>query len=219
MLVPVLVDRYQRVYSQKLYLKDEIIDFDQYSDDDNNDNGMNYSNRRRSTRHFHCQFMGNLSILTNDLIWTRTDFFIITQINHSKKHLQRNYITWKESNCILLRSPWRKKFVREIYSKTTHRFISSCSLDKNLPSDAKSVSTIDDGGGVIVTTADADDCFVWIVSLNLFADVGWIFDLTCWNPELFVLSFFIGGCCTSSSSWSDWEKIRKVSFGLFDECL
>ena len=68
MLVSVLVDRYQRVYSQKLYLKDEIIDFDQYSDDDNNDNGMNYSNRRRSTRHFHCQFTGNLSILTNDLI-------------------------------------------------------------------------------------------------------------------------------------------------------
>ena len=34
MLVSVLVDRYQRVYARKLYKKEEIIDFDNYSDED-----------------------------------------------------------------------------------------------------------------------------------------------------------------------------------------
>lgn len=34
MLVSVLVDRYQRVYTRKLYVKPEQIDFDDYSDDD-----------------------------------------------------------------------------------------------------------------------------------------------------------------------------------------
>lgn len=34
MLVSVLVDRYQRVYSRKLYLKDEMIDFDQHDEND-----------------------------------------------------------------------------------------------------------------------------------------------------------------------------------------
>lgn len=38
MLVSVLVDRYQRVYSRKLYLADEIVDFDQYSDEENGGN-------------------------------------------------------------------------------------------------------------------------------------------------------------------------------------
>jgi hypothetical protein len=37
MLVSVLVDRYQRVYARKLYIKEEPIDFDDYSDDENND--------------------------------------------------------------------------------------------------------------------------------------------------------------------------------------
>ena len=43
MLVSVLVDRYQRVYSRKLYLKDEIIDFDQHSDDEKHENDINHS--------------------------------------------------------------------------------------------------------------------------------------------------------------------------------
>ena len=34
MLVSVLVDRYQRVFTRKLYIKPEQIDFDDYSDDD-----------------------------------------------------------------------------------------------------------------------------------------------------------------------------------------
>jgi hypothetical protein len=37
MLVSVLVDRYQRVYARKLYKNEEEIDFDDYSDDENND--------------------------------------------------------------------------------------------------------------------------------------------------------------------------------------
>lgn len=37
MLVSVLVDRYQRVYARKLYKKEEIIDFDNNSDDDHDD--------------------------------------------------------------------------------------------------------------------------------------------------------------------------------------
>ncbi len=37
MLVSVLVDRYQRVYNRKLYMKEETIDFHEYSDDENND--------------------------------------------------------------------------------------------------------------------------------------------------------------------------------------
>ncbi len=37
MLVSVLVDRYQRVYARKLYKNEEMIDFDEYSDDENND--------------------------------------------------------------------------------------------------------------------------------------------------------------------------------------
>jgi hypothetical protein len=37
MLVSVLVDRYQRVFARKLYIKEETIDFNDYSDDENND--------------------------------------------------------------------------------------------------------------------------------------------------------------------------------------
>ena len=37
MLVSVLVDRYQRVYARKLYKSEEVIDFDDYSDEENND--------------------------------------------------------------------------------------------------------------------------------------------------------------------------------------
>lgn len=37
MLVSVLVDRYQRVFARKLYINEDIIDFDDYSDDENND--------------------------------------------------------------------------------------------------------------------------------------------------------------------------------------
>lgn len=37
MLVSVLVDRYQRVFARKLYIHEEIIDFHDYSDDENND--------------------------------------------------------------------------------------------------------------------------------------------------------------------------------------
>lgn len=37
MLVSVLVDRYQRVFARKLYIKEEIIDFDDYSDEENDD--------------------------------------------------------------------------------------------------------------------------------------------------------------------------------------
>jgi hypothetical protein len=37
MLVSVLVDRYQRVYSRKLFIKEDVIDFDVSSDEDNND--------------------------------------------------------------------------------------------------------------------------------------------------------------------------------------
>ena len=37
MLVSVLVDRYQRVYARKLYIKEDFIDFLDYSEDENND--------------------------------------------------------------------------------------------------------------------------------------------------------------------------------------
>jgi hypothetical protein len=37
MLVSVLVDRYQRVFARKLYTKDQVIDFHDYSDEENND--------------------------------------------------------------------------------------------------------------------------------------------------------------------------------------
>jgi hypothetical protein len=37
MLVSVLVDRYQRVYSRKLLIKEDVIDFDGSSDEENND--------------------------------------------------------------------------------------------------------------------------------------------------------------------------------------
>ncbi len=37
MLVSVLVDRYQRVFARKLYINEEVIDFDDYSDEENND--------------------------------------------------------------------------------------------------------------------------------------------------------------------------------------
>jgi len=37
MLVSVLVDRYQRVFARKLYIHEEMIDFHDYSDDENND--------------------------------------------------------------------------------------------------------------------------------------------------------------------------------------
>ena len=35
MLVSVLVERYQRVYTRKLYINEEVIDFNDYSDDEN----------------------------------------------------------------------------------------------------------------------------------------------------------------------------------------
>ena len=38
MLVSVLVERYQRVYARKLYINEEQIDFDDYSDDESLDN-------------------------------------------------------------------------------------------------------------------------------------------------------------------------------------
>ena len=38
MLVSVLVERYQRVYTRKLYINEETIDFDDFSDDDAVDN-------------------------------------------------------------------------------------------------------------------------------------------------------------------------------------
>ena len=37
MLVSILVDRYQRVYARKLYINEDMIDFNDFSDDDNND--------------------------------------------------------------------------------------------------------------------------------------------------------------------------------------
>jgi hypothetical protein len=37
MLVSVLVDRYQRVFARKLYINEDVIDFDEYSDDENTD--------------------------------------------------------------------------------------------------------------------------------------------------------------------------------------
>jgi len=51
MLVSVLVDRYQRVYVRKLYIQEEQIDFDDYSDDENNDtelkDGNDFTDNRR----------------------------------------------------------------------------------------------------------------------------------------------------------------------------
>ncbi|CAF3698778.1 unnamed protein product [Rotaria sp. Silwood1] len=44
MLVSVLVDRYQRVYTRKLYIKPEEIDFNQYSDEENEDLEMGRGN-------------------------------------------------------------------------------------------------------------------------------------------------------------------------------
>lgn len=41
MLVSVLVDRYQRVYARKLYTQEEIIDFDDCSDDETNSIQLN----------------------------------------------------------------------------------------------------------------------------------------------------------------------------------
>ena len=37
MLVSILVDRYQRVYARKLYINEDAIDFNDFSDDDNSD--------------------------------------------------------------------------------------------------------------------------------------------------------------------------------------
>ena len=51
-LVSVLVDRYQRVYARKLYIQEEIIDFQDYSDDENNDDESKCStqcHRRRAS--------------------------------------------------------------------------------------------------------------------------------------------------------------------------
>ncbi|CAF3737511.1 unnamed protein product [Rotaria sp. Silwood1] len=44
MLVSVLVDRYQRVYTRKLYIKPEQIDFNKYSDEENEDLEMGRGN-------------------------------------------------------------------------------------------------------------------------------------------------------------------------------
>lgn len=52
MLVSIMVDRYQRVYAQKLYFHEEVIDFDDYSDDDNEDLE---SKRSRCTTESHCE--------------------------------------------------------------------------------------------------------------------------------------------------------------------
>jgi hypothetical protein len=46
MLVSVLVDRYQRVYARKLFINEEPIDFDDYSDDENNDSDSRTSGHR-----------------------------------------------------------------------------------------------------------------------------------------------------------------------------
>ncbi len=52
MLVSVLVDRYQRVFARKLYKNEETIDFDEYSDDENNDTDSKGSGqlRRRNVK-------------------------------------------------------------------------------------------------------------------------------------------------------------------------
>ncbi|CAF3816222.1 unnamed protein product [Rotaria sordida] len=54
MLVSVLVDRYQRIYARTLFINEEQIDIDDYSDDENNDadseNVNLYSIRRRNTK-------------------------------------------------------------------------------------------------------------------------------------------------------------------------
>ncbi|CAF3799472.1 unnamed protein product [Rotaria sordida] len=44
MLVSVLVDRYQRVYTRKLYIKPEQIDFNDYSDEENEDLETDHEN-------------------------------------------------------------------------------------------------------------------------------------------------------------------------------
>jgi hypothetical protein len=53
-LVSVLVDRYQRVYTRKLYIQEEIIDFHDHSEDENNDDeskcSTQYHRRRGSSR-------------------------------------------------------------------------------------------------------------------------------------------------------------------------
>ena len=51
-LVSVLVDRYQRVYTRKLYIQEDIIDFHDYSEDENNDDESKCStqcHRRRGS--------------------------------------------------------------------------------------------------------------------------------------------------------------------------
>ncbi|CAF1395527.1 unnamed protein product [Rotaria sordida] len=54
MLVSILVDRYQRVFARKLYINEDIIDFSDFSDDENNDTdsrrGSGLFHRRRSTK-------------------------------------------------------------------------------------------------------------------------------------------------------------------------
>lgn len=45
-LVSVLVDRYQRVYARRLYVQEELIDFDGFSDDE-----MNNENDSKTSRH------------------------------------------------------------------------------------------------------------------------------------------------------------------------
>ncbi|CAF0958720.1 unnamed protein product [Rotaria sordida] len=44
MLVSVLVDRYHRVYNRKLYIKPEQIDFNEFSDEENEDLEMGHGN-------------------------------------------------------------------------------------------------------------------------------------------------------------------------------
>ncbi|CAF2101396.1 unnamed protein product [Rotaria magnacalcarata] len=48
MLVSILVDRYQRVFARKLYINEDVIDFQDYSDDENNE-----TESRRSSMVFH----------------------------------------------------------------------------------------------------------------------------------------------------------------------
>ncbi|CAF3354148.1 unnamed protein product [Rotaria sp. Silwood2] len=52
MLVSVLVDRYQRVFARKLYINEDIVDFHDFSDDENNDadsRGGSFLFHRRSS--------------------------------------------------------------------------------------------------------------------------------------------------------------------------
>lgn len=50
MLVSVLVDRYQRVYARKLYINDEIVNFEDLSEDENNDVGSRGTSRQYRRR-------------------------------------------------------------------------------------------------------------------------------------------------------------------------